>query len=399
MDRPTCQPQAKTWCDWCTLKQVRLCEQAAPPRNDRLHQIDWALTDFAGQPVRFECVDGDDGNAYAWLAVTNFSFAALNPSSVDGGVARLAKLLEPMGNVGFDHLQSKLQSLLTTPVLADDARAKLVSSVANARGRSLGKQLVDLAIARGLNGNVLPAIALGSKPEFEEAAKKLGASVASQLTLTQQSQAARAMIASAEGRRLLIQLVDEGHMAPQSLRTVKDVIVNTEGDADSKRLVEMSEAAAAAPSQAEQAISSRIAVFKPGAGDFEKGRILYEKNCQNCHKLRGIGQLVGPQLDGVGPRGHERLAEDILLPNRNVDKAFRMTSILMDDDRVLVGLVRETAEGELQLVGVDGKTQTVPRGEIAQRKDTVRSLMPDNFAELINDEDLSHLLRYLTQSK
>ncbi len=109
--------------------------------------------------------------------------------------------------------------------------------------------------------------------------------------------------------------------------------------------------------------------------------------------------MVGPQLDGVGPRGAERLAEDILLPNRNVDKAFRMTSILLDDDRVLVGLVRETAEGELQLVGTDGKTQTVPRAEIAQRKDTVRSLMPDNFAELINDEDLSHLLRYLTQSK
>ncbi len=95
------------------------------------------------------------------------------------------------------------------------------------------------------------------------------------------------MIVSAEGRRLLIQLVDEGHMAPQSLRTVKDLIVNADADAVSKRLVEMSVAAAAAPSQAEQAIAGRIAVFKPATGDFEKGRIIYEKNCQNCHKLRG----------------------------------------------------------------------------------------------------------------
>ncbi len=76
-----------------------------------------------------------------------------------------------------------------------------------------------------------------------------------------------------------------------------------------------------------------------------------------------------------------------------------MTSILLEDDRVLVGLLRDTAEGDLQLVGIDGKTQNVPRGEIAQRKDTNRSLMPDNFAELINDEDLSHLLRYLTNPK
>lgn len=61
---------------------------------DRLHTIKWDLQEFAGQPVRFECVDGDDGNAYAWLAVTNFSFAGLNPSSVEGGVTRLAKLID-----------------------------------------------------------------------------------------------------------------------------------------------------------------------------------------------------------------------------------------------------------------------------------------------------------------
>ncbi len=318
--------------------------KAEPPRNDRMHKVQWSLAEFAGKDVRFECVDGDDGNAYAWLAVANFSEGSLNPSTVDGGVARLAKLLESIGVHGFDHLQAKLHSLLQSPALSDEGKARLVSAVAGARGRALGKQLVDVAIGRSLAVAVSPDMALGSQAAFEQAAKKLGATIAAQLTLSQQAQTARAMIATVEGRRLLVQLVDEGHMAPQSLRTVQDVIVNADADADSKRLVELSQAAAAAPSQAEQAIISRIATFKPSAGDFEKGRILYEKNCQNCHKLRGVGQLIGPQLDGVGPRGHERLAEDILLPNRNVDKAFRMTSILMDDDRVLTGLVRETAQ-------------------------------------------------------
>ena len=371
-------------------------QQAAPPRNDRLHEIKWSLKESSGQPVRFECVDGDDGDAYAWLAVADFSLESLNPSRVDGGLAKLGKLLESMSQVGFAQVQDKLPTLLSAAALPDDARTKLIGSIAVARGRSLGKQLIDAAIPRGLITAVEPAIAIGAQPEYEQAAKKLGIALAAQLTLSQQSQVARAMIASAEGRRLLVQLVDEGHMAPQSLRTIKDLLVSTNADSDTKRLAEMSEAAAAAPSQAEQAIMSRIAVFQAKAGDFEKGRLLYEKNCQNCHKLRGVGQLIGPQLDGVGPRGHERLAEDILLPNRNVDKAFRMTSILMDDDRVLVGLVRETADGDLQLVGIDGKTQSVPRGEIAQRKDTTRSLMPDNFAEIINNDDLSHLLKFLT---
>ncbi len=119
--------------------------------------------------------------------------------------------------------------------------------------------------------------------------------MAAQLTLTQQSQVARAMIGSAEGRKLLIQLVDEGHMAPQSLRTVKDLIVSANADADSKRLVEMSEAAAAAPSAAEQAISARIAVFKPATGDFDKGRILYEKKLPElpqAARRRAIGRTA-----------------------------------------------------------------------------------------------------------
>ncbi len=304
-----------------------------------------------------------------------------------------------MGSAAFTPLANKLERLLSVKALADDARAKLVSAVAGARGRSVGKQLVDAAVARGMSALVEPAIALGAQSEFEQAAKKVGAAVAAQLTLSQQTQVARAMIASPDGRKLLVQLVDEGQMAPQSLRTIIDMLIDPQADPDSARLAQLGQAAAQAPSATEQAIVGRIAVFKPGQGDYEKGRIIYEKNCQNCHKLRGVGQLVGPQLDGVGPRGHERLAEDILLPNRNVDKAFRISSLLLEDDRVVVGLVRETAEGELQLVGADGKTQTIPRSEIAQRKDTTRSLMPDNFAELINDEDLSHLLRYITQAK
>ncbi len=128
----------------------------------------------------------------------------------------------------------------------------------------------------------------------------------------------------------------------------------------------------------------------------ERQSDLRKELCQLPQAARGRA-TGGTKLDGAAARGPERLAEDILLPNRNVDKAFRMTSLLMDDDRVVVGLVRESASGAIEIVGTDGKSQTIDKGQIATRKDTTRSLMPDNFAELINDQDLSHLLQFITQ--
>ena len=38
----------------------------------------------------------------------------------------------------------------------------------------------------------------------------------------------------------------------------------------------------------------------------------------------GKGAKVGPQLDGIGTRGLDRLMEDILDPNRNVDQTLRI---------------------------------------------------------------------------
>ena len=40
---------------------------------------------------------------------------------------------------------------------------------------------------------------------------------------------------------------------------------------------------------------------------------------------RYFEQEIAPHLDGIGNRGLERLLEDVLDPNRNVDQLFRAT--------------------------------------------------------------------------
>lgn len=114
-----------------------------------------------------------------------------------------------------------------------------------------------------------------------------------------------------------------------------------------------------------------------------------------CHQLDGKGGLVGPQLTGIGNRGVERLCEDILDPNRNVDHAFATTMLTLKDGEAMSGLFRRE-EGELLvLANAAGQEFTVPKKDVQERAESKLSLMPDNFGEGIPEADFNHLLAFL----
>jgi putative heme-binding domain-containing protein len=114
-----------------------------------------------------------------------------------------------------------------------------------------------------------------------------------------------------------------------------------------------------------------------------------------CHSLDGQGATIGPQLDGVGGRGADRLVEDILDPSRNVDPAFRVTLFTMNDGDVQTGLLRRE-EGEMIVVAEPtGKERSIPKTGIASRRQSQLSLMPDNFSQLISTNDFNDLIAYL----
>src|SRR5207247_2404489 len=131
-----------------------------------------------------------------------------------------------------------------------------------------------------------------------------------------------------------------------------------------------------ASEQLQKLIDQRRAGFDREQASAERGRIVFEKTCALCHQIDGKGAVVGPQLDGVGTRGLERLVEDVLDPNRNVDPAFLTTNVTLKNDTAITGLLRRE-EGEV-LVFADstGKEITVPKKEIAERRESELSLMP-----------------------
>ncbi|MBU6175819.1 MAG: c-type cytochrome, partial [Planctomycetes bacterium] len=125
------------------------------------------------------------------------------------------------------------------------------------------------------------------------------------------------------------------------------------------------------------------------------GKRVYTEKCAVCHKLGNEGAVVGPQLEGVGNRGWERLCEDILWPDRNVDEAFRVTLFAMENGETVTGLVQQRSAVGVTIVDSIGNKRVLLANEIEMEKKSDLSLMPGNFHEVLQKDELASLLHFL----
>ncbi len=142
-------------------------------------------------------------------------------------------------------------------------------------------------------------------------------------------------------------------------------------------------------------IDRRRAGFRASSRPADSGVAVFEKNCGICHQLGGKGAKVGPQLDGIGSRGLDRLLEDILDPNRNVDQSFRTTNLALKNGQVVSGLLLREEGEVLVLADAQGKDVRVPRSSVEERNTSPLSPMPANLSQQIAEDDFYRLIAYL----
>ncbi len=135
--------------------------------------------------------------------------------------------------------------------------------------------------------------------------------------------------------------------------------------------------------------------FAASKAEPSNGAAVFEKYCGICHQLGGKGAKVGPQLDGIGSRGVDRLMEDILDPNRNVDQSFRVTNLALKNGQIISGLLLRE-EGEVLIVAdAQGKEVRVPKSSVEERSTASLSPMPADLVDQIADGDFYRLLAFL----
>jgi putative heme-binding domain-containing protein len=381
--------------------QVRLIDASSgeilhtayPPRNDVAQQVRWDTGALGGRPVRIQCVDGDSGTAYAWLAVGQF-----NPTwilSLQPGRA-LQVALEWIERLGLHSMQSRLVSYLGDGKLSRQLRIDVAATLASLRGRPSAAVLLQFLrhtnTGEELEENVIAAATAAASEPLLESAQAL----AKELTSAQQRQFALAWVQAGADVGALLQMCSEGWVSPSALAdvNVRQALTPKLAAAQLEELESLTRDVDGAAGQ-QQWLTRLQGLIGTLPANAENGSQVFKKNCEACHQLHGQGVVVGPQLDGAITRSPARLLEDIVTPDQNVDKAFRTTSFLLEDGRVVVGLVRSETDKEINLVDSAGKTITLDADSVEQRREAGRSLMPGNFGEVISPADFADMMEYI----
>lgn len=151
--------------------------------------------------------------------------------------------------------------------------------------------------------------------------------------------------------------------------------------------------------QLDTLIAARVAAFAKAKPDLETGANVFKMNCAACHQIKGEGGLIGPQLDGIGARGPERLCEDILDPNRNVDAHFHLHTLTLKDSSTFAGFLKAELGQVNVLADATGKEHRIGKKDIAKTEVTPISLMPPTFGQTIEEATFIDLLGYLLNEK
>jgi putative heme-binding domain-containing protein len=386
---------------------VRLCDaetgavlaETFAPRQDAAQWVRWTLAEHAGRRAYLEIVDGLSIDAYAWIAVGRFDPPVLTVPLVSprDAAQHQAAAADIVARYGLDEFGDQLATIATDNWVDATSRGAVVSTLAMLGGdnsaRALASVAADSALGDKLRNDICAAVAKSDTARLEvlviETMKTTPAIV--------QTRLADELASSAEGADTLLSAIELGQASLRLLaRASLAARVAAARPDDGPRRVE--KLIADLPPQSEELdtlIAERIKAFVTAPVDTAEGKKLFTAKCAVCHQIGGEGKVVGPHLDGIGARGVDRLVEDVVDPNRNVDAAFRSVTFVLDDGRIMQGLPRSEDADNVVVADNEGKEIVLRTDTIERRAVSSQSLMPDNIVEQLTPAELNHLLAYL----
>jgi quinoprotein glucose dehydrogenase len=138
-------------------------------------------------------------------------------------------------------------------------------------------------------------------------------------------------------------------------------------------------------------------------GSAQAGRkIFFERtavNCLRCHKIKGQGGEVGPDLTGIGGRQkRDYLLEAIVDPNRQIAKGFETVVLTLKNGKIITGVLKSEDAKLVRLVTAEGTAVTVKKGSIDERS-SGPSAMPADLVKQLSKSDLRDLVEFLAGLK
>jgi putative heme-binding domain-containing protein len=136
-------------------------------------------------------------------------------------------------------------------------------------------------------------------------------------------------------------------------------------------------------------------------GDPQAGRKLFfdlkgKLQCAKCHSIAGEGGRIGPALDRIASRrSPEFVMESILQPSKDIAPEYEGVTVATKEGRLITGLRVNETNFSIQLTEETGRFHSFQKRDLDEFKVLKKSLMPENFGELLTVNELHNLFAYL----
>ncbi|WP_422926268.1 PVC-type heme-binding CxxCH protein [Singulisphaera sp. PoT] len=281
---------------------------------------------------------------------------------------------------------------------ADLARRRAaLADLLRVRDPKLAPTLQGLLQEPALRGQALRALAAYADPSTPGAVLKGYVSY----TLPEKRDALNTLAARAESAKTLLAAVGDGKVPATDLsaeiirllRNHKDETLNAEigrlwgtardTSADSAKRI-----------QQYKQIAKETSAEEP---DIQLGRAVFAKTCQQCHTLFGVGGKVGPELTGSNRADLDYILTNILDPSALIGKDYLAQIVSTTDGRVLTGILKNEDRDSITLVSAND-VLTIPKAEIEERKQSDKSMMPDDLVTPLSNHEFRSLVTYMASS-
>ncbi len=153
-----------------------------------------------------------------------------------------------------------------------------------------------------------------------------------------------------------------------------------------------------APTPADPTAEVAPLPFAFEGGDSGRGEAIFngeEAHCSACHKVRGHGGEIGPDLDALVGRDPAEVFREIAEPSAWIRPEYTPYAVALEDGRVSVGIVRANGAEALKVLDTDGKETPIARAEVEEMHAIGTSIMPAGMAAALGESKMRDLLTFL----
>ncbi|MEO8498445.1 MAG: c-type cytochrome [Planctomycetota bacterium] len=210
--------------------------------------------------------------------------------------------------------------------------------------------------------------------------------------------AANALGRSRLGEKYLLQVVQDGKLPADLNFAVANVLFASTDDSIRSEVAKHLTLPATAGSKP----LPPVAELAKRAGDAAHGQQLFKTTatCIKCHKVRGEGKEVGPDLSEIGSKlSREAMFVSILDPSAGISHNYETYSALLDSGNIVSGLKVSETDDSVTIRSAESIDKVIPKAEIDEIVKSSVSLMPADLQRTMSEQDLVDVVEFISTLK